>query len=156
MLATLRSNSGDEEVAFEFGPSEDYAHEAGALLAVHLRGEHYDGDHTHDFAVRVDGLWGRLADVISLRDHIAAWVSRPMADLDPRLLDREFRLCRLPGQELDLAFGTRSDVISGENPVLTISFAAGKLKGECYLVADQSCLDVFARELSACVEFVTE
>ena len=75
MLATLRSNRGDEEVAFEFGPSEDYAHEAGALLAVHLRGEHYDGDHTHDFAVRVDGLWGRIADVISLRDHIAAWVA---------------------------------------------------------------------------------
>lgn len=155
VLATLRSNRGDEEATFEFGAREEYAHESGALLSIQIRGRHWGSNHTHHLGARAEVFWVRIADMVSLRDHIAAWVRRPLADLDPQLLDGSFRLCCLPGQELDFAFGSRSDIISGNNPVVAISFTAGRLKASFYFVADQSCLNIFAHELSACIALVT-
>lgn len=156
MLATLRSNRGDEEASFEFEPPGEHVDVVTTLLTMRFRGRNWDGDHDHDISVRVEGLWVRRADVASLRDHIDAWVRRPMTGLDPRLLDARFRLCRQAGQTLDLLFGARADVISDELPLLTVSFEAGRLAGGFHLVVDQSCLDIFARELSAWLATVAD
>ena len=140
----------------EFGDQQEYATDPGVLLNLDFRGEHWDGDHEHDVLIQVEGLWARLADVIDFSKHIGDWVRLSMVNLDPTQLDRKFRFCRLPGQQLDFEFGSVPEVISGMNPVITITFAAGKLNGSFRMVVDQSCLNLFATDLSACIESVTE
>jgi hypothetical protein len=74
-----------------------------------------------------------------------------MERLDPADLDRAFDLARLPAQTLVIRFGPREDVIVGRYPIITVNFAAGGLAGEFHFVTDQSCLDLFARDLSSAI-----
>jgi hypothetical protein len=63
-------------------------------------------------------------------------------------LSGDFRLARLPGQTVSVRFGSRPDTISHLNPVVTVTFSAGALHGEFHFVTDQSCLTLFAQDLS--------
>ena len=150
--ATLHSNMSDEEVAFAFGPGGAYAGEPGFEVSVRIRGRHWDGDHTHELEPRLAHLWFARGDVVRLRDRIATWLHQPLDALDPASLDSQFRLTRVPGQEFLVAFGARADVISDRKPVLTVSFAAGRLKGSFLFVTDQSCLNIFVDGLSAAID----
>jgi len=150
--ATLHSNAGDASLAFAFGPREAYDGDAGFLVSVRIRGQHWDGDHTRELMTVLADLWFRLGDVVRLRDRIATWLRQPLEALDAKSLDGEFRLTRAPGQELLLTFGARADVISDRKPVLTVSFAAGRLQGSFLFVTDQSCLNIFVDELSAAID----
>ena len=143
-------------MVIEFGYQQKYATDPGVLLRLDFRGEHWDGDHEHDVVIQVEGLWARLADVNDFSEHIGNWVRLSMADLDPNQLDKKFHFCRLPGQQLDFEFGSVPEIISGMNPVLALTFAAGKLKGSFHMVVDQSCLNLFATDLSACIDSVIE
>jgi hypothetical protein len=59
-----------------------------------------------------------------------------------------FQLARLPHQTVNVRFGARSDTIQSLNPVVSINFSAGTLHGQFHFVTDQSCLSIFAEELS--------
>jgi len=149
MPATLRSNNGEAEFTVEFREYIDYASEAGFESAIQLRGQHWDGDHTHPLSGSIDGLWLRSADLKGIRDHISHWLDRPLNYLVAEELNREFELARLPGQTIRIRIGPRQDTTSHLNPVVSITFSAGGLRGEFHFVTDQSCLALFARELSA-------
>jgi hypothetical protein len=149
MPATLRSNSGDAEFAVGLGAPAKYAHDPGFECSICLRGEHWDGDHTYRLSSFIEGLWLRSADVTALRDHISHWTRQPLNCLVSEDLSRDFELARLPGQSVHVRFGPRPDTVSHLNPVVSISFSAGALHGEFHLITDQSCLALFAQELSA-------
>lgn len=148
MSATLSSNSGEGQFVIELGASAEYACDHGFESSVHFRGRHWDGDHTFPFSTSIDGVWLRSADLTALRDHIARWTRRPLDLLTGEDLSSDFELAGLPGQSIRVRFGPRPDTISDLNPVVSITFSAGDLKGEFHFVTDQSCLALFARELS--------
>lgn len=148
MPATLPSNSGRAQLVIEIGPPALYACDAGFESSLHLGGEHWDGDHSFPFSTTIEGLWLRAADLATLRDHIARWIRQPLDRLDAEDLNSAFELARLPGQSINIRFGPRSDIVSALNPVVSIAFAAGALHGEFHFVTDQSCLALFAKELS--------
>ena len=149
MSATLQSNSGEEQFVIELGTPAEYAHDSGFEASVHLRGRHWDGDHTFPFSTSIHGLWLGAVDLKSLQEHISRWLCQPLDCLTAESLRAEFRLTRLPGQGVQVRFGSRPDPTSTPNPVVTIALSAGALQIEFHCVTDQSCLAVFARELSA-------
>jgi hypothetical protein len=71
-------------------------------------------------------------------------------------LTGSFGLARLPGQQIELRFGPRPDVVTTPNPVVSVLFSAGSLKGEFHFITDQSCLNLFAQELQAVMPGVHE
>ena len=132
----------------ELSAPAEYACEPGFEAAIHIRGRHWEGDHTFPFSTSIDGLWLRSADLAALREHISRWLGQPLGGLVAEDLDAEFQLARLPGQSVLVRFGSRPDTISHLNPVVTIRFSAGALHGEFHFVTDQSCLSLFAQELA--------
>ncbi len=147
--ATLSSNDGNKKFVIEFNAPVDYAHDPGFEASIHIQGESWDGDHTFPFSTSIAGLWLRAEDLTEFQEHISRWLRRPLAELTPEKLNADFQLTRLPGQRLDLKFGSRANVISDQKPVLTITFSSGALRGEFYLVTDQSCLALFVQDLSS-------
>jgi hypothetical protein len=148
MAATLSSNNGEAQFVIELSAPVEYAHDAGYESSIHLRGRHWDGDHTFPFSSSISGLWLRAADLAALREHVFQWLRQPLACLIVEDLSADFQLARLPGQSLQVRFGPRPDTISGLNPIVTIAFSSGTLWGEFHFVIDQSCLALFAQELS--------
>lgn len=148
MPATLRSNNGSSEFSIECVTPAEYANDRGFESCVHLLGEHWDGDHTFPLSTSIDGLWLRSADLTALCEHIERWTSQPLGRLHTDDLSNDFELARLPGQSVCIGFGRRPDTISGLNPVVSITLSAGKLRSEFHFVTDQSCLTIFAQELS--------
>ena len=148
MLATLPSNNGNSQFVVELlAPAEHDSHGPGFESAIHLRGRHWDGDHEFPFTTSIDGFWLRTADLNALRDHLSRWLRQPLDRLVSDDLSADFQLARLPGQSLHIRFGPRADTISERNPVVTIAFSVGALRGEFHFVTDQSCLTLFAQDL---------
>ncbi len=147
-MATLPSNNGEAQFVIELSAPAEYAHDAGFESSIHLRGLHWDGDHTFPFSTSIAGLWLRAADLTALREHVTRWLRQPVECLMAEDLSGDFQLGRLPGQSVHLRFGPRPDTISHLNPVVSITFSAGSLRGEFHFVTDQSCLSLFAQELS--------
>jgi len=148
MTATLRSNSGDSNFSIDVISSSEYAHDQGFDASIKLHGLHWDGDHQHPFSTSIDGIWLHGANLAALRQHIVEWLARPIERLTVEDLDAEFELACLPEQRLDVRLGSRQDTISHLNPVVSIEFSAGTIEGQFHFVTDQSCLAIFAQELS--------
>jgi hypothetical protein len=142
------TNNGEAQFVIELGAPAEYAHDAGFESSIHLRGRHWDGDHTFPFSTSIDGLWLRAAHLTALREHVTRWLRQPLEGLVAGDLSADFQLARLPGQSVHVRFGPRPDTISNLNPVVSITFSAGALQGEFHFVTDQSCLRLFAQELS--------
>src|SRR5262245_46779106 len=98
MSATLQSNSGEAQFVVELSAPAEYANDSGFESSIHLRGRHWDGDHTFPFSASIDGLWLREADLRSLREHISRWLRQPLDRLIAQDLSADFQLARLPGQ----------------------------------------------------------
>ncbi len=148
MAATLPSNNGEAQFVIDLRAPAEYAHEPGFESSVHLRGRHWDGDHTFPFSTSIEGLWLRTADLTALREHVIRWLRQPLESLIAEDLNADFRLARLPGQSVRIRFGPRPDTLSDLNPVVSIIFSARALQGEFHFVTDQSCLKLFAQELA--------
>ena len=144
----LPSNDGEAQFLIELGAPGKYAHDAGFESSIHLRGRHWDGDHTFPFSTSISGLWLRVTDLTALRDRITGWLRQPLECLVARNLIADFQLARLPGQSVSIRLGPRPDAMSDLNPVVSIAFSAGALQGGFHFVTDQSCLTIFAQELS--------
>jgi hypothetical protein len=155
MLATLPSNSGDAQLTLEFKSPAEYASDSGFESTILIRGRHWDGDHTFPLSTSLEGIWLRSADLIGLRDDITRWNCLPLDHLAAEDLNGSFELARLPGQSIHIRFGPRQDTVSNRNPVVSIAFSAGVLRGEFHFVTDQSCLALFAQELSVALEGIT-
>lgn len=149
MPVILRSNSGEAEFKIERGGPSEYGHEPGFESSIQLRGEHSDGDHTFPFSTSIEGLWLRATDLGELRDHITRWIRQPLSLLNVDDLNGEFELARLPHQRVCVRFGPHPGKVSNWNPVVFIIYSAGELRGEFHFETDQSCLTLFAQELSA-------
>ena len=94
-------------------------------------------------------MWLRSADVTALRDHISRWTGRPLDHLIVKDLNGDFELARKPGQTIYVRFGPRHGTISGLNPVVSSSlFARVHSTVSLPFVTDQSCLTLYAQELS--------
>jgi hypothetical protein len=98
--------------------------------------------------LQIQGLWLRVNELSELHDLISRWIRLPLEQLAVSELLGEFELARLPDQTLTLRFGPRDDTISPRNPVVTVKVRAGTLSAELHFATDQSCLALFAQELS--------
>jgi hypothetical protein len=150
-MATLTSNRGEEQFAIELREPAEYAHDFGFLATISIQGRHWDGEQSFPISMSIDGLWLRAADLKELHAYISRWLHQPLERLIGDDLS-SFELANQPGQRVYIGFGPRSDTISGLNPVVTIAISAGKLCGEFHFATDQSCLTMFAQELSAQLE----
>lgn len=78
-----------------------------------------------------------------LTDHIDGWLRRPVDELQAEMLDGAFG-SPVPGQRLSWTFGAIADTIDEGHPVVTVSATQGRLRLECSLVTDPTCLEAFA------------
>ncbi len=97
-------------------------------------------------------MWVRKRDFVELRDRVEEWLRLPLQTLDPERLDGEFTFTRLPGQRLTLRFGARQDTVDERKPTVSVFAAAGSLVAEWHFVTDQSCLRLFAQELTSWID----
>ena len=148
MTVVLRSNKGTSQFELKLEAPAEYAHELVYESTIRIKGEHYDGDHSFPLSTEVDGVWLSGTELVSLRDHMVKWVKQPLDQLIVENLTAEFQLASLQFQSFTIRFGARDNVISEQNPVVSISFLFGKLSGEYYFVTDQTCLTSFSNELS--------
>jgi len=147
MKAILNSNSGDTKLELLFKCQASYAHESGYESTVRIKGRHWDGDHVFPLSVKMEGIWLRSDDLIKMEHHISSWLKQPIDKIEVDDLSKEFELARLPEQSVLISFGSRADTVSSMNPVVTISFSAGPLKGNHHYITDQTCLEMFAKGL---------
>jgi hypothetical protein len=147
-MAVLRSNDGNYELAFEFSKIANNANSRVIKTTLRIQGTHWDGDHTHEISLMIEALWIISEKLVETRDCIRSWVDQPLNQLVNSNLKNELELTELPGQSLTLRFGSRPEIISGINPVVTVTYRAGPLSGEYIFVTDQSCLGNFAEEIS--------
>ncbi|WP_150107617.1 hypothetical protein [Pedosphaera parvula] len=147
--ATLKSNTGEAELVIEFITPAKYTCQPGFESSIRLNGIHWDGDHTHPFQTAINGLWLMAEDLMALRDYIVNYINQPLDRLNPEDLKGEFELARLPDQSLRFRFEPESGSSSKLNPEVFITMTAGRLRSEFHFVTDQSCLAIFAREMSA-------
>jgi hypothetical protein len=150
MRAVPRSNCGEEELVIELGEPIEYRAELVWAATIEIRAVLWDSffDEHYPITSSIAGFWLQAAELTRLVEHIRAWVERPLAELIADGLDGEFELARLPGQGLQLRFGARENTISGLNPVISISYRAGRLHGQFHFVTDQSCLGYFWQNLA--------
>jgi len=149
MPAILSSNNGEAQFVIELRASAEYARDMGYQSSIYLRGQHWDGDHTFPFSTSITGLWLRASDLTAFREHISRWLSQPLDDLIAENLRADFQLAQLPNQSVRVRFGPQSERTSDLNPVITVTFSVGALRGEFHFITDQSCLTLFVQELSA-------
>ena len=149
MSATLPSNNGEARFVIELRVPAEYAHDAGFESSIHLHGEHWDGDHAFPFTTSIEGLWLRAADIKALQEYIIEWLRLPLESQTVKDLNAGFLLARLPEQNLQIRFEPSPEQTFNPHPLVTIHFGAGALRGEFQFVTDQSCLSLFAQELSA-------
>ena len=153
--AELASNAGDERLVLSFGSRLDWQGEAAFEAEFRLLGRHFDADHEHHVSVVIDGLCLGVKPLCALRDALSRWLTLPLTDLASSVLTGRHELCLGTRQCLQLAFGARTDTISGPNPVMTVLYRAGKLEGEYHLVTDQSCLGLFSEALGRALQTAT-
>lgn len=152
MHAKLRSNSGEDELIIALESVVVYATDNGFESNICLRGQHWDGDHSFPFSSFINGLWLQADDLATLARHITNWIDLPLDQLVSGKLEGEFSLTRLPNQILRIRFGRLPDEASGLNPAVWISCAAREFRSEFQFITDQSCLNLFAMELRACLQ----
>ena len=152
MLATLPSNRGDSDFSIESVSASESSGERRHDAVIRLRGVHWDGDHTHPFALFLEGIWLRSAAPIALCEHIARWIEQPLERVIASELDAVFELTDERSQHVKIRFGSRSDTISDLNPVVSFGVSAGPLRSECHFVTDQSCLAIFRDELATVIQ----
>jgi hypothetical protein len=148
MPATLMSNRGDEKLSIELGKPSEFTACPGFESTIRLAGRHWGCDDTRLATIVLDGIWLSCAELKALHDHIANWIDQPLDCMAAENLTGDFELTRLPGESVLVSFGPRSDTISFRNPVVSIVMSASTLRGEFHFVTDQSCLRIFAQELS--------
>jgi hypothetical protein len=152
MPAQLSSNDGESALILGLEDPCSYATDAGFESSIGITGRHWDGDHTHQIELSVQGIWLRQDDLLALREALRMWLARPLHELTPESLSGEFQLARLPGQAALIRFGERPDVDDRRNPIVTVSLAAGGFSGEVHFPTDQSCLEAFHRQLGSRLE----
>lgn len=150
----LRSSHGDRAVSLEFHQPSPNARQTGLETTFAITGRHYDGDHEHEFHLRIDGLWLDVARLTEFRDFIRGWVERPIESLAASALDGDHLLTMDDYQRVAFRFGERPDVISDSKPVVTVEYKAASLQGTYYFVTDQSCISLFSADLTSVITAV--
>ena len=148
-MFTLRSNDGNSEISLELLGRTEYAHELGFESIFRIRASHWDGEHSHPLEISVEGVWISEKRLNSLLRHIRSWTKRPADALVIEDLDSVYEIAMQPGQSIQFIFGAREDVCVKRQPVVTIRYEVGRLKGEYHVVTDQSCLTIFVEEASS-------
>jgi hypothetical protein len=147
----LASNAGTASLTIEPVRAKREAHVDGFDATLVLASSRWRDADQYPSSVRVENIWLASKELRALLDHTARWLALPLAELEPRRLDGAFDLAGLPGDQLLITFGEREDTVASKNPVVTIAFAAGSLRGEFHFVTDQSCLGQFAYSLERLV-----
>lgn len=138
MQFELRSNLGDESFTLERACGLR-AEEPRLVANLHLRGQHWDGDHELPVDLRSEGLQVELRGLERGLEFLERWLHLPLEELVRTRLEGVIDL----GRQLKLEFGERPDVISDGHPVVTACFDLGRMTGEVWFVTDQSCVRLF-------------
>lgn len=154
LRAELRSNLSDRGVGLEFPQPSSTAWGTGLETQLVVTGSHYDGDHNHEFHLRIDGFWLDVSRLIEFRDFIRSWVESPLESLVASALDGEYVLTKDVGQRLAFRFGDRPGVISDSKPVVSVEYSVASLSGTFVFVTDQSCISLFSADLASIITVV--
>jgi hypothetical protein len=152
MDVTLASNSGDDKLVLSIASRFDWDGEPGLETSLLVVTRHWDGDHDNEIRLVIPGLCLGIEALRTLHDRLAAWLSRPLAELVTAKLTTDAPLALPPGQRLDVAFGPRADTLDGMNQTVTLLFGTTRLKGDVHFVTDQSCVRLFANGLAGALQ----
>ena len=143
MDAVLSSTRGVSELTLRLNPRSDAAWECRLVFI----GEDWNSADGHPFTTTVEGFLLTTAALDALHRHLMSWLEGPLEALVSSRRDAVFELA-VPGQRLSLRFGPVKNLIfdSGK-PVTSIRFSIGALAGNLHVVADPSCLALFAEGL---------
>jgi hypothetical protein len=148
VIASIRSNRGDSELSIRFDSAYTVESDRGFHSTITVAEEYWDGDHDLPVKIDLDGFWLSREQLTEMSHYLTDWCNRPLEQLAASHLQRDFELCRLPGQSAMLSFGPRADTIDERKPVLTIALKLGRLTTGIHFVTDQSCIAIFANELA--------
>jgi N-acetylglutamate synthase-like GNAT family acetyltransferase len=92
-----------------------------------------------------------LAEMTLLHAYLDEWLRLSASEQASHPLGIDCTLGSLFDQNLVLAIGSRTDVLSGGLPVATLRFVAGRTEGEMSFVAGPAALRELSRGLAACL-----
>ncbi len=117
--------------------------------SIRIEGEFWEGGHDQRLSLTVEGFFLKKSALNILRQRLKEWVELPLEAMTATPLRGQHKLAYDHRQAFDLFFGPRNDVIATRHQVISIDLCAGRLQAQYYFVTDQSCLRMFADDLSA-------
>lgn len=148
--AVLRSNRGVSELTLRLNPRGGAVWECTLVFV----GEDWNSARGHPFTTTVEGFLLTTAALAALHRHLLSWLDGPLEALVSSRLDAVFELA-VPGQGLCFRFGSVDGVIAElGKPAVSVRISIGALAGSFHLVADPSCIGLFAGELGHVLHLV--
>jgi hypothetical protein len=151
-LVTLSSSRGAESLSVNFQRRNDCGPDPVAEALVMARLSNWASGEPRPVGLDLGSIQLSLSEASRLLSDVRTWLELPLDRLAQTPLVAYCDLAFSPTESLKLSFGTRSDVISEDKPVLTFTFSIGSLSGEAHLVTDQSCLAQFAAGLASALK----
>lgn len=148
MDAVLRSTRGVSELTLRLNLRSDAEWECTLAFV----DQDWNSARGQPFTGAVEGFLLTTASLEALHRHLVAWLDSRLEALVSSRLDAVFELA-VPGQRLCLRFGPVENVnFDVGKPVASIRFSIGALTGNLHLVADPSCIALFAEALGQALQ----
>ncbi len=152
MIAILNSNNGKATLSFELkGSSVDTD---GKWLAINI---YYSGttwaiSDEQDLNISMSNVKILALSLSQMCNHLDEWVKLPLDIHAKTPLVYSSSFGRTHGEILNIIFGKRDNVISGDKPVLSFVYENGNTKFDSCFVTDQTCIGEFSDNLQHIVE----
>ncbi|HLY11707.1 MAG TPA: hypothetical protein VKW04_20570 [Planctomycetota bacterium] len=122
---------------------------SGLVLQILLKGVCWTSDDLPEAVLTARDVRIESEALLGMTASINTWVGLPLEEQKGKPLVERFVLVKGDGH-LELRFGPREDMIaSGGNPILTVVYDFGRLRGQFSFQTDQSCLRQFGDEIRA-------
>ena len=115
---------------------------------LYISAKHWDGDHEHAVSVTSESIFLSCELLTNLAQAIQTWLTSNDSLRLP--FAGKFPLAHASANaEFTLIFEDRSDIISSDDKtVVTSAYRIGRLAGEFSFTTDQSCLRLFATDIT--------
>jgi hypothetical protein len=151
----LTSISGREAARWDVQERHETARRGVALSCnVQLEGQYFgaalgESSKVRDYRLLLKGLEVGTMELKRLSSYLGEWLKLPLAEQAGHPLTFVCNVGELFDQSLTMKLGKRDDTLADGNPIVTLGFIVGRLKGELSLVTDQKGLELFCAGIDA-------
>jgi hypothetical protein len=155
----LRSSNGLECARWIVVERAQPASEAALICDVVLAGRYFsapfaadsDSGAPQDFMLEMRRLAVPVRTLERLAEALGRWLDLSLHEQHSAPLTLDCEMGGLFDQYLHLVLGKRDDTLASGQPVATLSYLVGRMRGELSFVTDPTCLRAFHESITAAI-----